>query len=325
MSNTKNFEIDGIVAKPGEKAFGFINVGDTSVNTYKIPVAIINGAEKGKTLCILGGVHGTEFAGIEAVIRTIQNLNPKKMSGAVIAVPVVNGPQFEHRTAALSPFDQLNQNRQFPGNPEGTLSQRTAHIVLTRILSKADALCDCHGGDISEDIAEYAIATQTGNEELNRISIEMAKCFPGKVTLFSNARYVALPGTTCIAQDVYKIPCVTAESSVPYPVRELDIKYHYEGIQNIMKYLGILAGKPTMYDTVVNPETYRPAAKHGGIWTSNVEVRQMVEKGQELGKITDLFGNVLETFNSQKRGIVIYKRAWYSVNYGESLIEVAHL
>lgn len=92
-------EVGGIKANPGEKAFGFLDVGTTSVNTYRIPVAVLNGAKEGKTLGLLGGTHGTEFASIEAVIRTVQDLDPKKMSGAVLAVTVLNGPHFEHRSA----------------------------------------------------------------------------------------------------------------------------------------------------------------------------------------------------------------------------------
>ena len=174
-------EIDGIVANPGEKTFGFLDVGTTSVNTYKIPVAIINGVNEGKTLCLLGGTHGTEFASIEAVIKTIQDSDPDKMSGTILAVPVLNGPQFEHRSALLSPFDQLNQNRQFPGDPEGTLSQRTSHLVFSKIISKADALCDAHGGDITEDLDDFVIARQGADDEINRIAIEMARCFPAKM------------------------------------------------------------------------------------------------------------------------------------------------
>ena len=55
-------EIKGIRAEPGEKVFDFLEVGASSVNMYRIPVAVINGVADGKTLGVLGGIHGTEFA-----------------------------------------------------------------------------------------------------------------------------------------------------------------------------------------------------------------------------------------------------------------------
>ena len=320
--NLSSIEIDNIKAKPGEKVFGFIDIGTTSVSTYRLPVAILNGAQDGKKLCLLGGTHGTEFASIEAVIRTIQSLDPKKMKGAVLAVPVLNGPQFEHRSAFLSPFDHLNQNRQFPGDPNGTLSKRTAHVVFSKIASKADALCDCHGGDITEDLDCYVIAKVGEDEELNKRSLEMARCFPGEVIV---AKGGGTPGTTGEAQSIYGIPCITPEAGVPYPVRERHVEFHYEGIQNLLKLMGIIEGEPKMYDAKVNPEEYQAFAKHGGIWHTNVEIGQHVQKGEKLGDVSDLFGNVLETYVAPDKGWVRFLRVWYSVNIGEPLVTVSYI
>jgi predicted deacylase len=315
-------EIDGIVAGPGEKAFGFIEAGTTSVNTYRIPVAILNGVEEGTTLCLLGGTHGTEFVSIEAVIRTIQNVDPKKMKGAILAVPVLNGPQFEHRSAFLSPFDQLNQNRVFPGDPEGTLSRRTAHAVFSKIVSKADALCDCHGGDITEDLDIFVIAGQGEDEEINRKAIEMARCFPCKII---TARKGGMVGSSHTAMEMYGIPCITSEAGTPANVRERHVKFNYDGIQNLLRYFGILEGEHVLYDAVINPEEYAVKAKRGGIWRSKVELGQEVEAGQELGYMTDLFGNVLETYKTPEKGVIKFLRVWYSVNTGEPLITVSHV
>jgi predicted deacylase len=317
-----NIEIDHIVAKPGEKVFGFLEVGSSSINNYKVPVAVLNGVKDGKTLCLLGGTHGTEFASIEAVIRTIQILDPKKMNGALLVVPVVNGPQFEHRTAFLSPFDQLNQNRQFPGDPEGTLSKRTANVIFSKIISKADALVDCHGGDITEDLDCFVIARVGQDEKLNKRALEMARCFPGKVIM---AKGGGTPGTTGEAQDIFKIPCITPEAGVPYPVRERHVKFHFDGIHNLLKYMGIIEGNPILYDVKINPEEYSAKAKQGGIWYPNVQIGEHVKKGHVLGSMKDLFGNRIETYVSPENGWVRFLRVWYSVNIGEPLITVSFI
>jgi len=309
-------EIRDIKAEPGEKAFGFLEVGTTSVSTYRIPVAVINGVEEGKTLGVLGGIHGTEFASIEAVIRVIQELDPKKMKGAVLAIPVVNGPHFEHRSAFLSPFDQLNQNRVFPGNPEGTLSRRTAYVVFSEVVSKCDALLDNHGGDINEDIDNMVIARQGDNEDMNKVAREMAACYPTKyITLMERGG-----GLTMTAMDEYGIPCVTSEAGTPFPVRERHIRFHYEGIMNVLRYFGILEGKPNMVKPLVNPKRHRFTAKQGGIWHSFVELGQSVKAGEEVGNMTDLFGNVLETYKAPEDSVVSFLRIFYSVNCGEALI-----
>jgi predicted deacylase len=309
-------EVSDIKADPGEKVFGFLNVGTTSVSTYRIPIAVINGAKDGKTLGVLGGTHGTEFASIEAVIRIIQELDPMQLKGTVLAIPVVNGPQFEHRSAFLSPFDQQNQNRVFPGNPDGTLSHRAAHVVFSEVISKCDALLDNHGGDINEDIDDMVIARQGDDEKVNKVAREMAACYPTKyIRLMERGR-----GLTMTAMDEYGIPCVTSEAGTPYPIRECHIRFHYSGIINNLKYFGILSGKPEMGKPEVNPKRHRFTAEQGGIWHSFVELGQRVKAGDEVGNLTDLFGNVLETYRAPEDAVVSFLRIFYSVNCGESLI-----
>ena len=316
-------EIEGIVAKNEEKVFGFIDIGTTSVNLYRIPIIIVNGKSEGKTLCLLGGTHGTEVAGTEAIIRIIKNIDPKRMKGSILAVPVVNGPQFEHHTAYISPIDQLNQNRVFPGDSRGTLSRRTAYIIFSKIISKADALCDCHGGDISEQIIGWVNAMKGKDEKINSIAREMAACFPCKV-IFS--RIASNSRMTGVAQEKFGIPCILPESSAPHQTtRELEryIKFNYDGINNLLKYFQIIEGAPSMFNAIIDPEEYNLVAERGGIWHSNVEAGQIVERGIELGNITDLFGNILEIFKAPKKSFIKTVRMWYSVNCGDKVIEAA--
>jgi predicted deacylase len=310
-------DVKGIQAGPGEKAFGFLEVGTTSVSTYNIPVAVLNGVEPGKSLGVIGGTHGTEFASIEAVIRAIQDLDPMEMKGRLLAVPVLNGPQFEHRSAFLSPFDQLNQNRVFPGDPNGTLSHRAAHVVFSEVVSQCDALVDCHGGDITEDIDDMVLAGKGDDEEVNKMAFDMASCFPTKyITLFP----VQESGLSMSAQKRYGIPCVTSEAGTPHNVRERHVEFHYEGIMNILRYFGIIEGEPDMVKPAVDPKRYRYFAEQGGIWHPYVELGQEVKSGEELGNVTDLFGNELEAFAAPEDSTVSFLRVYYSVNCGEPLI-----
>jgi len=314
--------VGGISAAPGEKAKGFLDAGTTSVNTYRMPLAVINGAEKGKTVGIIGGTHGTEFASIEAVIRIIRELDPKKMRGTVLAVPVLNGPQFEHKTMFLSPFDQMNLNRVFPGDKEGTLSQRIAHTVYDGVIKRCDALMDCHGGDVNEDIHNYVIAGKGDDEEVNKLALDMARCFPTRfITLFP----VSPTGMTMCAQSRLGIPCITSESGTPFPVREDEIVFHHEGIMNVLRYFGVIEGKPEMVEPVISSGSTRLRAVEGGIWRPAVTTDQAVKAGDVLGVVTDLFGEVRQTVTAPKDGVVGMMRCFYSVNCGELLASITFL
>jgi hypothetical protein len=203
-------------------------------------------------------------------------------------------------------------------------------VVFSKIVSKADALCDAHGGDITEDLDDYVIARQSDDEELNRIAIEMAKCFPAKMIDARNWRARAnalggpIKGLSAVAQDEFKIPCITSEAGCPYPVRERHVQFHYKGIQNLLKYFGIIEGTPELTDAPINPDGYRAKAKKGGIWWPKVEIGQKVDTGQELGYMQDLFGNIIEVYKSPQKGYVRFLRVWYSVNVGEPLVGVSY-
>jgi predicted deacylase len=314
--------IGGITAAPGEKAKGFLDAGTTSVNTYRVPLAVINGSRKGKTIGIIGGTHGTEFASIDAVIRAIKELDPKKMRGTVLAVPVLNGPQFEHKTQFLSPFDQLNQNRVFPGDPEGTLSQRIAYTVFENVIKRCNALMDCHGGDINEDIKGFSLAGKGDDEAVNKVALDMARCFP---TRYINLFPVAPTGLTLCAQSRLGIPCIISEAGTPFPVREDEVLFHYEGIMNVLRYFGVIEGKPKMVEPVISKGSDRLRAEQGGIWKPAVTTDQMVKAGAVLGVVTDLFGEVKQTVKAPHGGVVGMMRCFYSVNCGELLVSVTHL
>lgn len=314
--------IEQALAKRGEKTTGFIEVGMTSVNTYRIPVVVIAGAKEGKTVGFLGGTHGTEYASIEGLIRATKELDPTKMSGNVIAVTVLNGPHFEHKSAFMSPVDRLNQNRQFPGTPDGTLSQRTAYVVFQEIVSRCDALADLHGGDIGEDIDSMMIAGRGGGEEVEKMALDMAKCFD---TDYISLLPESIKGLTLSAQTLYGIPCVTSEAGAPYPVRERHIRFHYDGVMNILKYFKILEGKPRMVDPVINPKSVSFKAEHGGIWHGFHEVGEWVKKGEKIGEVTDLFGDILQTITAPVDAKITYLRTFYAVNQGEGLLHLTIL
>jgi len=55
------------------------------------PVISITGAKPGPVLFVNAGVHGGEYPAVEAVIRLSNTLDPKKIAGTVILMPVPAG------------------------------------------------------------------------------------------------------------------------------------------------------------------------------------------------------------------------------------------
>src|SRR3954447_8489727 len=95
--------IRDIVARPGTRTSGFLTIGETPTEPIRLPLVIVHGLRAGPRLCLTAGVHAAEYPGIDAVMRTVQGLDPTELVGTVVAVPVVNPPMFQRRAGFLSP------------------------------------------------------------------------------------------------------------------------------------------------------------------------------------------------------------------------------
>ena len=119
--------VGDVSAKPGEKVSGFIRVpaGKDAPET-RLPVTLIRGEKPGPVLALMAGVHACEYASILGLQRVNRELKPDQISGSVILVLVAHLDAFYKRIPYYNPVDWKNMNRQFPGDPGGTMSQRIA-------------------------------------------------------------------------------------------------------------------------------------------------------------------------------------------------------
>src|SRR5690606_12165747 len=102
----------------------------------EIPIiSVKNGA--GPTVLLTGGVHGDEYEGPIAISRLARTRDPAQVQGRVIMIPAFNMPAVMNDTR-LSPVDDRDINRYFPGNPRGTFSEMLAHFLDGYVLPHAD-------------------------------------------------------------------------------------------------------------------------------------------------------------------------------------------
>src|SRR6202008_3369818 len=150
--------------------------GAALANDEPRPVISVAGAEPGPMLFVNAGVHGGEYPAVEAVIRLGKMLDPKKISGTVILMPVLNLPAFRSRTPFVCPVDNVNPNRVFPGDPGGTYSEQMTHALINEFVIHADAYIDLQGGDIPEALVPFVIC-RASDDEGARKSKELADAF----------------------------------------------------------------------------------------------------------------------------------------------------
>lgn len=99
----------------------------------------------GPSVLLLGGIHGDEYEAQIVLRRLAERLQPADVTGRVIIVPSLNFPAAQ-KGKRLSPFDGQNMNRCFPGNPEGSPTERLCAFATSRLFPAVDLLIDVHAG-----------------------------------------------------------------------------------------------------------------------------------------------------------------------------------
>ena len=215
----------------------------------------------------------------------------------------------------MNPQDGKNLNRQFPGNVQGTASERLAHFVSS-VLPSCDAYLDLHGGDLDEDLTPFTIFNDN-NEESKKLAV----AFGLETAVAGNPeRPVSSSSAARLG-----VPAITAEIGANGIWNEERVGMHYEGVKRVMVHLGMLpssqAQQTTSQTTVVKLSV--PMASVNGLWYPRHRVGGQVAKGDVLGEIRDVFGSVLFTATAEVSGYVFYMLTSLWVNAGEELISVA--
>ena len=89
--------------------------------------------ERGPKVLITAGLHGGEATGVHTARRIIDFLKGEEAAGRLldgrfVVLPVGNPTAFR-RLQRTSPYDELDLNRIFPGDRDGTVSQRVAASI----------------------------------------------------------------------------------------------------------------------------------------------------------------------------------------------------
>ena len=169
-------QVGTLTAEPGQRAYGYVAVRAAGVD-LQIPIFLICGAQPGPTLSVTAGIHGAEYASVEAALRLGRTLDPATLRGRVIVAPIANTLAFAARSIYITPPDGKNLNRQFPGLANGTFTQALAYWLFQEVIQQGDAFIDLHGGDMIEALVPFVIHYRSGDAALDQAAVALARAF----------------------------------------------------------------------------------------------------------------------------------------------------
>ena len=309
--------------RPAKKADWLEVARRADGSTWRLPFLYVTGEAAGPALLVLGAVHGDEYEGVEAIPQVFQRVEPGALRGNLLMVPICNVPAYEAATRS-SPIDGLNLARVFPGDPDGTITQRIAHWITEKLIQPADFLIDLHSGGVGGNIPTL-IGYIRSDDERGQASLDAALAF-GAPVVWGHPLPVP-PGRSLTAATDLGVPSLYTEAPGGGCANSDDVACFTAGIVNVMKHLDMLDGEPKPrrmthhligdgnMDTVIStPEA--------GFFRADVELLEEVSAGQRLGTVRNPFGVIVAEITADHAGIVIMLRRIHRVHAGDNL---AHL
>ena len=260
-----------------------------------VPCLIYGDPSRGPTVSIFAGVHGCEYSPMLALRRFVDELEESRLRGSLRIVPIANLASFHARTAFVVPHDAKNLNRCFPGDRDGTFTDRLAAALFDEVVRGADFHIDMHAGDQAEDLAPFAIYDVSRVTDASR---SLALAYGLDYVIRTERGDSPIAGTSSAAAAEVGIASITAEVGGRGLVDEASVARHLEGLRRALSSIGVLS------DSFPEAPTPREVgrwvwlrAPFEGWWHSQVTVGCEVPAGAPLGFVRRL--------DSDERDVVV--------------------
>ena len=304
------------------------SVTRSAYGNIAIPVTVIRNGS-GPTAFLMAGNHGDEYEGQIALCKLVRELEPGDIRGRIIVLPAANLPA-AMAGARVSPIDQGNLNRAFPGDADGTPTFAIAHYIDTVLYPLADFHHDLHSGGSSLQYLPFASMRQSGDADRDRRTLAALHAFGapiGLVWAYSPDRRLS-----SVAAVAHGIVALGGEFGGGGAVTTSGVRMVEQGVRNFLAHAGIIdaaravgpfAG-PTRLMEVAGRDYY-VYAPEAGLFEPAVELGDDVRAGQVCGHVhfVDNPGRPPESCRFDRDGMVICKRHYGRVERGDCVVHLA--
>ncbi len=287
-------QVGTAAAEPGSRADGVIEVTRRpGGEALAIPVIVVNGAGDGPVLWIDGAIHGDEPEGPLSIFKLLAEVEPRRLCGALVCVPVHNVPAFEAQQRG-NPFDGFtyDMNRIYPGRADGYPSERVAWAHWQALRGCADMLIAIHSGGAHSYLAQAQFYNGT------EAGLDLAKAMgPGWDLIL---KPLGSRGSPPAAMAELGRPAITVElggicATLP-DVFHANADTLKDAFLNVLRCYRMFEGEARRCERWHLGVQRTVLAGVGGFFVPEPDVlyRTPIRAGTRLATIRDLYGRVLE-------------------------------
>jgi uncharacterized protein len=284
--------------------------------------------KSGDTLSIVSGLQGDHLNGIylnsllsQFFESVVEGIDPNfTLKGRVVSFPAANLNAIQSGSK-LWPYDGMDMDLAFPGNPQGETTEALASAIYTHTANSYWGLILQSAPPHYEDAPHIQTLTMDGRiKKLCRnLQVETARKLnePTKVNLHYQWH-------------VQDIAAVTLSVGSPKTLNRSQCETLFQGIVNFMvteKILNVKRKLKTMGKTKTqfyeaNDEVTVPATI-AGMFLKEMKAGTLVQKGQPIGEICDIYsGKRLEEITATTDGFLVTLRQYPIVYENEPIATI---
>jgi len=286
------------------------------IKKHRLQPETVSGNEK--RISIVTGIHGDELEGQYVCYELSRRIREEKamLSGIVDIYPAINPLGVDSITRGIPMFD-LDMNRIFPGNKEGSMAEYAAAKVIEDIKG-SDVCIDIHASNIYlKELSQVRISEMTAKDLVplaRRLNIDY---------IWVHQAATVLQSTLAHSLNSIGTKTLVVEMGVGMRITKDIGNQLVDGIFVLMKDLGIWQGEVITPRKPIESEdgnVHFLNASASGIFLPSTSHCKEVKNGELVGEIVDpLSGKVLQKVYSPCDGLVFTLRE-FPVVYEGSLV-----
>ncbi len=281
VSATIDVEQDGV-------QHGFLKLpcsrDESAWGAIMTPICVVRNGD-GPTAILTGANHGDEYEGPVALAKLAVELMPEQIEGRVIIVPFFNYPAFRagRRT---SPLDGGNMNRSFPGDPDGTPTEKMADYFQRYLLPICDFVLDIHAGGKTLDFVPFAAAHILPDKDQEAKCVAAMKAFGAPYSMMlMEIDAVGMYDTA--AEEMGRV-FVSTELGGGGSSTERSNEIAETGVHNFLVYAGIKKGTIIARDSVfldMPDDDCFITSEHEGLLEMCFNLGDKIDKGDVVARV----------------------------------------
>jgi hypothetical protein len=251
---------------------------------------------------------------MEIIREVLDRLDPRRLCGSLLAVPVVNVFGMLEQSRYMP--DRRDLNRSFPGSARGSLTGRFAHLFVETIVERCTYGIDFHTGAAHRTNLPQ-IRADLADPETRRLAAAFG------APLMFQAKEIA--GSLRAVARKKGVHCLVFEGGEPLRFNRQVIQAGAIGTLRVLAALDMWHEPhlPRAHQTVEARATRWVRANRSGIFHREVELGERVAAGQVLGLIRDPLGNSLRPVLAPLEALVFAVTQSPLVYRGDALVHLA--